>query len=175
VRYFVALDSEQAGVAVDVTELPNGGLDVRVDGRPLAVDLVRVGATASVRAGGYMFDAVVDRSLPSVSVQGGGRRWAARVESERSRSGEAAADPRRGGGSRDVSIRSPMPGRVVRVLVGPGDAVAAGQGVVVLEAMKMENEVRSPRAGVVGRVHAAPGGTVEANALLVTFARDEGA
>jgi pyruvate carboxylase subunit B len=65
-----------------------------------------------------------------------------------------------------------MPGRVVRLLVATGDHVAPGQGVVVLEAMKMENEVRSTAAGVVAEVHVSAGAAVEANAPLVTFARE---
>ena len=172
-RYFVALESETAAVTVDVTDLPNGAVEVRVDGRLVAVDVVRIGGRTSVRAAGHMFDLAVDGALPAVSIQGAGRRWSARVESERTRSAEAATEGRRTTGRHDATIRSPMPGRVVRVLVAPGDAVAAGQGVVVLEAMKMENEVRSPRAGIVAQVHAAAGATVEANATLITFARTE--
>lgn len=67
------------------------------------------------------------------------------------------------------AIRAPMPGRIVKVLVKPGDAVAARQGVVVVEAMKMENELRAPRAGVVADVRASAGMSVEANAVLVTL------
>jgi biotin carboxyl carrier protein len=66
-----------------------------------------------------------------------------------------------------VSIRAPMPGRVVRVLVGIGDRVSARQGVVVVEAMKMENELRSPRGGVVKEIAVTPGAAVESGALLL--------
>ena len=64
---------------------------------------------------------------------------------------------------------APMPGRVVRVLVSPGDAVAARQGVVVVEAMKMENELRSPKAGTVRDVSVTPGTSVEAGRVLVVI------
>jgi biotin carboxyl carrier protein len=60
-----------------------------------------------------------------------------------------------------------MPGKVVRVLVREGDAVEAGAGLVVVEAMKMENELRSARRGRVGKVHAREGQAVEGGALLV--------
>ena len=60
-----------------------------------------------------------------------------------------------------------MPGRIVRVLVGVGDRVAARQPVVVVEAMKMENELRSPRDGVVTEVLVAPGAAVESGAVLI--------
>ena len=61
-----------------------------------------------------------------------------------------------------------MPGRVVRVLVAPGDRVATGQGLSVVEAMKMENEVAAPAAGVVADVRAVAGDSVEAGSVLVT-------
>jgi pyruvate carboxylase subunit B len=60
-----------------------------------------------------------------------------------------------------------MPGLVVRVSVKPGDRVEAGQGLVVMEAMKMENELRSSAAGTVRAVHAQPGSAVDKGALLV--------
>jgi biotin carboxyl carrier protein len=66
-----------------------------------------------------------------------------------------------------VPVKAPMPGRIVRVLVGVGDRVAARQPVVVVEAMKMENELRSPRDGVVTQVLAAPGAAVESGAVLI--------
>ena len=66
-----------------------------------------------------------------------------------------------------VRIVAPMAGRVVKVLVTPGDRVTARQGLVVVEAMKMENELRAPRDGTVADVRAAEGASVEANAVLV--------
>ncbi|MFL5593619.1 MAG: acetyl-CoA carboxylase biotin carboxyl carrier protein subunit [Gemmatimonadaceae bacterium] len=66
-------------------------------------------------------------------------------------------------------VRAPMPGLIVRVNVKPGDMVQAGQGVVVMEAMKMENELRSTSAGVVRSVEVAPGTAVEKGALLVSL------
>jgi biotin carboxyl carrier protein len=68
-----------------------------------------------------------------------------------------------------ISIAAPMPGRVVRVLVAAGDEVAARQGVVVVEAMKMENELRAPRAGRVKEVSVAAGTSVEAGRILAVI------
>ena len=62
-----------------------------------------------------------------------------------------------------------MPGRIVRVLVKPGDKVAARQGLVVVEAMKMENELRASRDAVVSEVRVAEGTLVEAKTILVTL------
>jgi len=67
-------------------------------------------------------------------------------------------------------IKSQMPGRVIRVLVEPGQAVKKGSPLLVLEAMKMENEIRSPREGTVKRLAVHEGDLVEARALLVELA-----
>ena len=66
-------------------------------------------------------------------------------------------------------VSAPMPGRVLKVLAQPGDPVAAGQGLVVVEAMKMENELRAPRAGMVTDVRVQEGATVDAGAVLVVI------
>ena len=63
-------------------------------------------------------------------------------------------------------IDAPMPGKVVRVLVKAGDEVGEGQGLIVVEAMKMENELKSPKAGKVTELHAVEGATVESGAKL---------
>jgi biotin carboxyl carrier protein len=79
---------------------------------------------------------------------------------------------RRGSGSAETgprSILSPMPGRIVKVLVREGDVVTAHQGLVVVEAMKMENELRAPRDGTVSAVKVVEGMSVEARAVLVTL------
>jgi biotin carboxyl carrier protein len=68
-----------------------------------------------------------------------------------------------------LRVTAPMPGRLVRVLVEPGQQVAAGQGLVVMEAMKMENELRAARAGRVAEVHARERQAVESGALLVVL------
>jgi biotin carboxyl carrier protein len=63
-----------------------------------------------------------------------------------------------------------MPGRIVKVLVRPGDAVEARQPLVVVEAMKMENELRAPKAGTVTEVRVTEGSLVEARTVLVVVA-----
>ncbi len=78
----------------------------------------------------------------------------------------AAASGRAQGRS---AIKAPMPGKVVRVLVMVGDAVEAGQGLIVVEAMKMQNELKTQRAGKVTEVHAKENDTVEAGTLLLVI------
>ena len=70
----------------------------------------------------------------------------------------------------EQEVTAPMPGKVVRVLVQPGEHVEARQGVIVIEAMKMENELRSPRAGRVKKISAEIGMLVQAGRVLVVIA-----
>ena len=77
---------------------------------------------------------------------------------------EASESSRSRGGSR---VEAPIPGKVVAVKVKPGDAVEPGQPLVVLEAMKMENELVAEQAGRVAKVHIEPGTTVDSGTLLV--------
>ena len=81
----------------------------------------------------------------------------------RSGSGESGTD------AQPKAIVAPMPGRIVRVLVQPGEAVQARQGLIVVEAMKMENELRAPRDGTVAEVRVREGASVEADAVLVVL------
>jgi biotin carboxyl carrier protein len=69
----------------------------------------------------------------------------------------------------EQAVVAPMPGRVVRVLVGRGDEVTARQGLLVVEAMKMENELRAPRPGRVKEVTVEAGASVEAGRVLVVI------
>jgi acetyl/propionyl-CoA carboxylase alpha subunit len=96
-----------------------------------------------------------------------GRRFTADAVDERTR----AIREMTGGAEDPVerTILAPMPGLVVRVDVEVGQAVKAGQGVVVVEAMKMENELKAPSDGVVAKIHVEPRQTVEKGAVLITL------
>jgi acetyl/propionyl-CoA carboxylase alpha subunit len=93
-----------------------------------------------------------------------GRTIGVTVNGRRSAHAEAALQ-----GHGEVTIVAPMPGRVVRVLVATGDEVDVRQPVVVVEAMKMENELRAPRAGHVKEIAVAPGTSVEAGRVLAVI------
>jgi biotin carboxyl carrier protein len=67
------------------------------------------------------------------------------------------------------NILAPMPGKVVRLLVSVGDAVEPGQGLIVVEAMKMQNEMKSPKAGIVAEIRTKDGATVAAGEILVVI------
>jgi biotin carboxyl carrier protein len=93
------------------------------------------------------------------------------VEDERARRLAAAGGGLRAGG--DNAIRSPMPGLIVDVVVSEGDAVAAGQTVVILESMKMQNELKAAADGVVAKVSVKAGENVEQNKELVVIVAAE--
>jgi biotin carboxyl carrier protein len=170
----VQYEIEIGGRTRRVTARRSGqGFAVEVDGRLWQVDLARGGAhslslivdngsgqeNADVTiAPGPMPDQLTVHVGPiPVVVALNGRR-------HRRTSGEAA-----GSGSGPERITAPMPGKVVRVLVKPGDPVAARQPLVVVEAMKMENELRAARGGTVTDVRARENLSVEAGALLVVI------
>jgi biotin carboxyl carrier protein len=96
-------------------------------------------------------------TMPIAVSLNGRRHWGRKDDG-----GHAASGPQR--------IVAPMPGKVVRVLVQPGDPVRARQGLVVIEAMKMENELRAARDGTVTEVQVREAASVEAGALLVVIA-----
>ena len=96
-----------------------------------------------------------------------GRRVQVRVADQRRRKSAAAA-PVEG----EAPVMAPMPGKVVRVLAAIGDTVEEGQGLAVVEAMKMENEVPSPAAGIVSDVRVTDGDSVDAGAVLLVVRID---
>jgi biotin carboxyl carrier protein len=169
VRYYVTLDPDPTAqpVPIDVVELPSGALEVRVAGRPVNVDVVSLGGQLSVRVDGHVVDLTTEGAPPEIGAVASGHRSYVRVESERMRA--AAQAKKATATTADKTVKSPMPGRVVKVLVAKGDSVEVGQGLVVLEAMKMENEVRARVAGTVAVVHVAAGDTVEGSAKLLTL------
>ncbi len=166
-RYFVTIDGREQ--TVDIQARPTGDLAVSLDGRPVDADVVTLDdGSLSIRIDGRVLDLTVEGEPPEVGVVASGHRAYVRVESERLRAAVAA---KRGGlGGAEKSLSAPMPGRVAKVLVSIGDEVKAGQGVLVVEAMKMENELRAKGAGRVAEIHVQPGETIEAGARLITFA-----
>ena len=144
------------------------GWRVRVDGAELGrVEARRTAEGVEIALGGRRRRWSVRRSRGGVRVDDGEGEWAlAAVERDRGAGGR-----RRSGGAN--AVHAPMPGTIAAVLVGEGDAVEAGQALVVLEAMKMEHLLPAPAGGRVSAVHCAAGATVEEGELLVELAADE--
>lgn len=151
-------------------ERRGAALAVTLDGTPVDVDVVSLGpgrCSLRLTGTGRQHDVAVTITGPGgqvdVAVSGTIVPVTRRAAGVGGRSGGAAAadGPQR--------LCAPMPGKVVRVLVKPGDQVTLRQGVVVVEAMKMENELRAGRAGVVREVSVVEGASVDAGTLLVVI------
>jgi biotin carboxyl carrier protein len=116
----------------------------------------------SVLMDGRSFEARVIADNGEVIIEIDGERYPVVIEDPRKHRKAA----RTGGGGGRAAVTAPMPGKVVRVLAAEGDSVVAGQGLVVIEAMKMQNELQSPRDGRVASLPVRQGDTVAAGAVL---------
>ena len=119
----------------------------------------------SILTGGRSYDAHVEEHHDMLVVSLDGFRFEVAVRDPR----RLARGVARRGGEGVQTIAAPMPGKVVRVLVAAGDAVEADQGLVVVEAMKMQNELKAPRAGRIRAVATSEGATVAAGEDLITL------
>lgn len=159
-----------AGTRVRVELTADGAV---VDGRRLGLSMHPVD-------GGARHDLRIDGAVHRVVARAGEGRGQFRIDLDGVRLEAEALDEHTRAvqaltsvvarSSGPAPLKAPMPGLIVRVTVQPGDTVVAGQGLVVMEAMKMENELRASAPGVVRAVHAVPGAAVEKGALLVELA-----
>lgn len=156
-------------------------LEVEVDGERVAVAGRTLAATLALVPGTPVRQLLLDGRSEALALEpgGGAGRWAITRRGERFEvevTDERARHIRglTGGGERAAGpavLKAPMPGLVVRVQVELGQSVTAGAGVVVLEAMKMENELRAAAGGVVRQIRVRPGEAVEKGQVLVEFER----
>ena len=141
----------------------NGTYVVDVDGTRHEVDAQKLeGDFYTLLTGGRSYEVSVAAAGDGYQVRHGAAQQHV-VMTDPSR----RAREREGGGPGPSKVTAAMPGRVVRLLVAEGDTVEAGQGLVVVEAMKMENEVGSPKAGKVTSLEVEAGQSVEGGATLV--------
>ena len=154
-------------VVVGLRESGEGIYEITIDGKTVHVDAVKSGPTVySMIEDGKQFEALVDeKGAHGFDVMVTGRIFHLEAVDERTRllagSGATAV-------SGPQNVEAEMPGKVVKIHVAAGDRVTEGQGVVIVEAMKMENEIPSPIDGVLTELGVAEGDTVEAGALLFT-------
>jgi len=142
---------------------------VSIDGREHLVDARRIrSGTWSLLVAGRSFVVDLDERKLGTAVLIGNVDTVVEVEDAR-RKRLARSVAQGEGTKRGEIVRAPIAGKVVKVLVAPGDQVAAGQSVVVLEAMKMENEIRSESGGTVASVHIQSGQSVDTLDTLVTL------
>jgi len=170
-RYEVQLVSPNSEKKTRVIELERdtSGWSVTLDGKPLAVDAVEISPdTISILLDGQSFEISVTPSPDGkLKLQTGSHEFSAEVIDPRAWSGRRHGTVEAEGRQQ---ILAPMPGKVVRILVKEGDHVEAGQGLLVVEAMKMQNEIRSPKSGTIERVLAREGQPVNPGEILCIVA-----
>ena len=135
-------------VRADIRQTREGLYSTLIDGRSSSMMVTGSGGAYRVVAGSLAFDVI--------------------VEDERRRLLNLLGGPAASASAR-MEVRAPMPALVVRLEVSEGETVEAGRGLVVLEAMKMENELKATRRGIVTSVSVAPGKTVEKGELLLVI------
>jgi biotin carboxyl carrier protein len=166
VQYEVEVNGRVRQVAV---HRAGDAFDVTVDGRSWRVDAAHAGTRSMsllIDPGARSYDVgfANDPATNLLWVRVGTTQVLVALNGRRRRAddaGHAGAGPQR--------IVAPMPGKIVRVGVRAGEAVRARQTLVVIEAMKMENELKAGRDGIVGELHAREGASVDAGALLVVI------
>ena len=144
----------------------DGSYTVSLDGKPFEVRVSHAAHGFShLRIGGRGYEVGLEREAGGYRVVIDGANLLVEL-AEATRGGTPSVRHEHG----PARLTAPMPGRIVRVLVPLGSQVAAGQGLVVIEAMKMENELRAPRAGCLQELRVSEGQAVEAGTLLAVLA-----
>jgi biotin carboxyl carrier protein len=173
VKYFVTVNGSEH--VVELSEI-HGELSVRYDGEELAVRYDEVDRLGQVAL--YLGGERGDRAY-AVSIEGGaagaqvtvaGHLYQVTLEDERERAAHDAERTRSAGGG---DLKSVMPGVVIKLLVKAGDTVAKDQPLLILEAMKMQNEIVAPAAGRVSALHVREGQAVASGAKLASLAPQE--
>jgi biotin carboxyl carrier protein len=162
-RFVATLDGAEH--SLEVEELAAHALRVKLGERQFELDVRRVGTSSySILVDNRSFDFEVIREGEELVVasRGGVTRVTLADAARRSRHPGARAQV-----IGKASLKAMMPGRVINVLVNVGDEVVAQQGLLVVEAMKMENELKAPKAGKVVDIKVKPGQTVEKGELLL--------
>ncbi len=162
-KYYTRVDNTEYEVEIN-------GESILLNGEPVNVDLMRSGAAElySVLFGGRSYEMLVNSDRFNYTINVRGVQFQVQVEDERARRmNRARRLPALPDG--ELAITAPIPGLVVRVLAAEGDVIEEGQPVVLLEAMKMENELRAMRGGIVKSVLVSAGQRVDQNSPLIVL------
>lgn len=166
-KYIVKI--EDKSFEIDIAET-DGKLEVKLDGKPVSVDFVQVKAPTffSFLVDNKSFDVEIIKNFEAYWVNLKGRKYECVLENEKIQRLKDIAGFKKEI-LHDRELKSPMPGLVAAIEVKEGDIVKAGQGVAIVEAMKMENELKAKFNGKVKKVKVKPGQAVEKDEVLVVF------
>jgi biotin carboxyl carrier protein len=158
--YDVAIDGKS--YRLELNRIENRWV-CRLDGREIEVDAVLARPDVlSLRIGNKAYEVKCERVGNEWHLWVGSARFAAEVRDPRSLRGRTRAVDDQG----PRKLTAPMPGKVVRILAGQGTEIEAGSGVLVVEAMKMQNEIKSPKKGTIQKILVAEGTAVNAGDVL---------
>lgn len=159
--YEVTVGDKTYAIQLSRTET---GWKCQLDGRDYPADIVVTqGNTISVLVGGQSFEAKKETNSGGTQIAVGPERFSVTVRDPRSLRSQRQNTSSTEGVKKLVA---PMPGKVIRILVPAGTAVEANQPVLVIEAMKMQNELKSPKKGTVRKLNVNEGAAVEAGQAL---------
>ena len=158
--YEITIDEKNYRVELNRVD---GRWDCRLDGKPVEIDAVLTRRDVlSILIHGKAYEIKRERSATDLHLWVGSARYGVQLRDPRSLRSRAGADDGKG----PRKLLAPMPGKIIRVLAPENSAVEAGQGVLVVEAMKMQNEIKSPKKGVVRKMVATEGANVNAGDVL---------
>jgi biotin carboxyl carrier protein len=141
----------------------SGGWSCRLDGRPIEIDAVLARPDVlSLRIGNQAYEVKYERVGGETHLGVGTERFRAEIRDPRSLRGRTGTRDDRG----PRKLTAPMPGKVVRILLSAGAEVEAGAGVLVVEAMKMQNEIKSPKKGKIQKILVGEGSAVKPGDVL---------
>jgi biotin carboxyl carrier protein len=160
VTYDISIDGKNYRLDLNRAD---SGWSCRLDGREVEVDAVLARPDVlSLRIGNLAYEVKCERVAGDTHLWVGSARFAVDVRDPRSLRGRVRAVDDQG----PRKLTAPMPGKIVRVLVNQGDPVDAGAGVLVVEAMKMQNEIKSPKKGTIQKILVGEGAAVNAGDVL---------
>jgi biotin carboxyl carrier protein len=158
--YDIAIDGKHYRLDLNRAD---GRWSCLVDGREVEVDAVLARRDVlSLRIGNQAYEVKCERVASDMHLWVGSARFAAEVRDPRSLRGRVRAVDEHG----PKKLTAPMPGKIVRVLVSQGAEVEAGAGVLVVEAMKMQNEIKSPKKGTIQKILVSEGAAVNVGDVL---------
>lgn len=163
-KYIATLDDQTFEIEINAED------QITVNGESLSIDFRSVSGQPvySLLLNGQSYEAYVQAAEAGLEVLLQGQLHVVEVEDERHRKlRESSGGPAVHSG--EFNLKSPMPGLIVAVPVVEGQAVVKGQDLVILESMKMQNELKAPRDGTIGRVRVRAGDSVEQNQVLITL------
>ena len=164
-KYVTIINNEQYAIEID----KDGG--ILLNGEPRDVDFLNLGgALYSVITQNQSLEVVIDDEDNTIEVMMNGRLYETQVLDERA----LLMAQRKGGlGNNSGEVNSPMPGLIVKVAVENGQDVHQGQTVLILESMKMQNELKAPIDGTVSAIYVEAGQTVDKNTFLIEITPPE--